>query len=133
MAGPHKTLEEQLEEARLKKQKANTRLQQLEAKRKARDSRMRLKAEKQLLKIVIERTGAQPLFKNELRRAVAAAAIPLEERAAILTLFDDDGKSPSPAPGIFSSLTSPAENPPRPSGAALGSSGDSGPAVPGLG
>jgi hypothetical protein len=53
MTRNRKTLEEQLAEARAKKEQAAARLDQLEARRKAKDARMRAWGEKVLVGVVL--------------------------------------------------------------------------------
>jgi hypothetical protein len=81
-----KTLEEQLAEARAKKEQAAARLDQLEARRKARDARMRAWGEKVLVGVVLEAAASRTDLKDTLEDLIANADLNPKERNAALWL-----------------------------------------------
>ena len=82
-----KSLEQQLAEIRAKKAQVVARLDQLEARRKVRDARMRAWGEKVLVGIVLDAAVSQAEFKAVLDRLVAAADLKPKERDAALWLL----------------------------------------------
>jgi hypothetical protein len=79
-----KTLEEQLAEARAKKEQAAARLDQLEARRKARDARMRAWGEKVLVGVVLHAASSHTELKSMLERLIAGADLDPKQRDAVL-------------------------------------------------
>jgi flagellar biosynthesis chaperone FliJ len=79
-----KTLEEQLAEARAKKEQVAARLDQLEARRKARDARMRAWGEKVLVGVVLNAAACRTDFKNRLEGLIAKADLNPKQRDAAL-------------------------------------------------
>jgi hypothetical protein len=88
MTRNRKTLEEQLAEARTKKEQAAAKLDQLEARRKARDTRMRAWGEKVLVGIVLNAAASQIELKNVLEGLIANADLNPKERNAALWVLD---------------------------------------------
>jgi hypothetical protein len=84
MTNNRKTLEEQLAEARAKKEHAAARLDQLEARRKIRDARMRAWGEKVLVGIMLNAATARIDVKGMLESVVANAELKPKEREAAL-------------------------------------------------
>jgi hypothetical protein len=79
-----KTLEEQLVEARAKKEQVAARLDQLEARRKARDARMRAWGEKVLVGLVLNAAASQSDLKSMLGGLIAKAELNPKQRDAAL-------------------------------------------------
>jgi flagellar biosynthesis chaperone FliJ len=79
-----KTLEEQLAEARAKKEQVAARLDQLEARRKARDARMRAWGEKVLVGVVLNAAACRTDFKKMLEGLIAKADLNPKQRDAAL-------------------------------------------------
>lgn len=88
MTRNRKTLEEQLAEARAKKEQVAARLDQLEARRKARDARMRAWGEKVLVGIVLNAAVCRTDFKDMLEGLIAKADINPKQRDAALWVLD---------------------------------------------
>jgi hypothetical protein len=84
MTNNRKTLEEQLAEARAKKEHAAARLDQLEARRKMRDARMRAWGEKVLVGVVLAAAASRIDLKGMLAGLVANAELKPKEREAAL-------------------------------------------------
>jgi hypothetical protein len=93
MTQNRKTLEEQLAEARAKKAHAASRLEQLEARRKARDARMRAWGEKVLVGVVLDAAASRIDLKGTLEGLVADAALKPKEREAALWLLGSNEPS----------------------------------------
>jgi hypothetical protein len=79
-----KTLEEQLAEARVKKEQVAARLDQLEARRKARDARMRAWGEKVLVGVMLNAATSRVELKTMLEGLVANAELNPKQRDAAL-------------------------------------------------
>jgi hypothetical protein len=86
MTRHRKTLEEQFAEARAKKAQVAAKLDQLEARRKARDARMRAWGEKVLVGVVLNAAASQVDFKDMLEGLIARAELNPKERDAALWL-----------------------------------------------
>jgi|ERR1700674_2324611 len=84
MVGKQKTLEEQLAETQARQQRLKARLIQLEARKKAKDKRIRAYGEKALVRILLERMASQHAFKEDIHGFVTKAALKQDEREAIL-------------------------------------------------
>jgi hypothetical protein len=82
-----KTLEEQLAEARAKKAHVAARLDQLEARRKARDARMRAWGEKVLVAVVLNAAACRFDLKRQLEGLIADAELNPKQRDAALWLL----------------------------------------------
>ena len=82
-----KTLEERLAEARAKKEQAAARLDQLEARRKARDARMRAWGEKVLVGVVLHAASSRLDLKSMLEGLIADAELNPKQRDAALWLL----------------------------------------------
>lgn len=91
MSQNRKSLEEQLAEARLKKQQAAARLEQLEVRRKVRDARTRAWGEKILVGVLLQTAAAQQSAKDFLERVVTNAELKPKEREAALWVLDRVG------------------------------------------
>jgi hypothetical protein len=87
MTRHRKTLEEQLAEARAKKAQVAAKLDQLEARRKAQDTRMRAWGEKVLVGVVLNAAASQLELKNMLEGLIARAELNPKERDAALWLL----------------------------------------------
>jgi hypothetical protein len=87
MTRNRKTLEEQLAEARAKKEQVAARLDQLEARRKARDARMRAWGEKVLVGVVLNAAVSQTDLKSMLEGLIADAELNPKQRDAALWLL----------------------------------------------
>jgi hypothetical protein len=87
MTRNRKTLEEQLSEARAKKAQVAAKLDQLEARRKARDARMRAWGEKVLVGVVLNAAASQINLKGLLEGLIADADLNPKERDAALWLL----------------------------------------------
>ena|SRR5215831_11177682 len=87
MTRQRKTLEEQLAEARAKKEQVAARLDQLEARRKARDARMRAWGEKVLVAVVLEAAASDSGLKCLLEGLIANADLIPKQRDAALSLL----------------------------------------------
>ena len=79
-----KTLEEQLAEARAKKEQVAAKLDQLEARRKARDARMRAWGEKVLVGVVLNAAASRTDLKSTLEGLIADAQLNPKQRSAPL-------------------------------------------------
>jgi hypothetical protein len=99
MTNNRKTLEEQLAEARAKKEHAAARLDQLEARRKIRDARMRAWGEKVLVGVVLNAAAAQNDFKATLVGLVASADLKSNAREAVLWLLSVNDPARPPING----------------------------------
>jgi len=88
MTRNRKTLEEQLAEARAKKEQVAAKLDQLEVRRKARDVRMRAWGEKVLVGIVLNAAASQIELKNVLEGLIANAELNPKERNAALWVLN---------------------------------------------
>jgi hypothetical protein len=84
MTRNRKTLEEQLAEARAKKEQVAARLDALEARRKARDTRMRAWGEKVLIGVILNAAASQAELKGMLEGLIAKAELNAKERNAAL-------------------------------------------------
>jgi hypothetical protein len=82
-----KTLEEQLAEARARKEQAAAKLDQLETRRKARDARLRSWGGKVLVGVVLDAAASQTQMKTVLEGLVAKAELKPKEREAALWLL----------------------------------------------
>ena len=87
MTRNRKTLEEQLAEARAKKVQAAAKLDQLEARRKTRDARMRAWGEKVLVGVVLNAAASQINLKGMLEGLITNAELNPKERDAALWLL----------------------------------------------
>jgi hypothetical protein len=96
MTRNRKTLEEQLAEAREKKEQVAARLDQLEARRKARDARMRAWGEKVLVGVVLNAAASQTDLKGMLEGLIANADLNPKQRVAALWLLGSLGASIAP-------------------------------------
>ena len=84
MTRNRKTLEEQLVEARAKKEQVAARLDQLEARRKARDARMRAWGEKVLVGIVLNAAASHTDLQSMLAGLIGDADLNPKQREAAL-------------------------------------------------
>jgi flagellar biosynthesis chaperone FliJ len=91
-----KTLEEQLAEARAKKEQAAARLDQLEARRKARDTRMRAWGEKVLVGVALHAAASNNDLKSMLEGLIANADLNPKQREAAFWVLSS--LAPSIAP-----------------------------------
>ncbi len=109
MTRNRKTLEEQLAEARAKKEQAAAKLDQLEARRKIRDARMRAWGEKVLVGVVLDTAASQIEIKTVLEGLITKAELKPKEREVALWLLSTLGRSEmsesdgTPANGGFDS------------------------------
>jgi hypothetical protein len=87
MVRNRKTLEEQLAEARAKKEQVAARLDQLETRRKARDARMRAWGEKVLVGVVLNAATSRIELKSMLEGLIADAELNPKQRDAALWLL----------------------------------------------
>jgi len=87
MTRHRKTLEEQLAEARVKKEQAAAKLDQLETRRKARDARTRTWGEKVLVGVVLEAAASDNGLKGLLEGLIASADLNPKQRDAALWLL----------------------------------------------
>ena len=87
MTRNRKTLEERLAEARAKKEQAAGKLDQLEARRKARDARMRAWGEKVLVGVVLNAAASRTDLKSTLEGLIADAQLNPKQRDAALWLL----------------------------------------------
>jgi hypothetical protein len=87
MTRHRKTLEEQLAEARAKKAQVAAKLDQLEARRKARDARMRAWGEKVLVGVIVNAAASQVELKDMLEGLIAKAELNPKEREAAVWLL----------------------------------------------
>jgi hypothetical protein len=88
MTRNRKTLEEQLSEARAKKAQVAAKLDQLEARRKARDARMRAWGEKVLVAVVLNAAASHFDLKRQLEGLIADAELNPKERNAALWVLN---------------------------------------------
>jgi hypothetical protein len=93
MTRQRKTLDERLAEARAKKAQVAAKLDQLEARRKAQDARMRAWGEKVLVGVVLNAAVSQLELKNMLEELIAKAELNAKERDVVLWLL---GSLPTP-------------------------------------
>jgi flagellar biosynthesis chaperone FliJ len=98
MTRNRKTLEEQLAEARAKKEQVAVRLDQLETRRKAREARMRAWGEKVLVGVVRNAAAHHPDLKSMLEGLIAKADLNPKQRDAALWLLGSLEASLVPAP-----------------------------------
>ena len=94
-----KTLEEQLAEARAKKEQVAARLDQLEARRKARDARMRAWGEKVLVGVVLAAAASDNDLKGMLEGLIANADLNPKQRDAALWVLGSLAPSITPESG----------------------------------
>jgi hypothetical protein len=88
MTRNRKTLEEQLAEARAKKEQVAARLDKLEARRKARDARMRAWGEKVLVGIVLNAAASHADLKSMLAGLIGDADLNPKQREAALWVLN---------------------------------------------
>jgi hypothetical protein len=91
-----KTLEQQLAEARARKQQVAARLDQLETRKKMKDARMRAWGEKVLVGVVLDAAASRIDLKGTLEGLVADAALKPKEREAALWLLRSSEPSVRP-------------------------------------